>query len=385
MAEKLTNTINIDGTDYEVTATEAASVANALKVKKATLGGGISANAIVEFDGSEAKTLEIMAPTGGKFSGPVRVPDATDISSGNSNYSTANGDFVDDAVLNYKDIKTKLLDKLLNTQVLYQWDGTKLDPIVNGSVNGISLITGTEQKLISGTNSFAQMNYIYKYISAYLYICTDTANIYYGSKDSVEAKKLATKAENAENANKLNVSHTILTNLGSTTAAAFNGTTNVEPGIKGILPLANGGLGGDISNTSSQAAKRAEYYINGSIDENTSNIDDDTWMLFRQNSPTLTAGQYCRKRTSKLWDYIAAKIRNVFGFSASNILSPANGGTGVSNLQNVHVGSAGSITVYTSTGNGATPLATYTTKKVILSNEVPGPSDGSNGDIWIKY
>jgi hypothetical protein len=234
------------------------------------------------------------------------------------------------------------------------------------------------------------MNYLNKYISAYLYICTDTANIYYGSKDSIEAKKLATKAENAENASKLNVSRTILTNLGSTTAAAFNGTTNVEPGIKGILPLANGGLGGDISNASSQAAKTAEYYINGSIGENTSSVTDDTWMLFRQNSPTLAAGQYCRKKASKLWDYLVGKIRSTFGFNyfnSTNVLSPTNGGTGATDLQNVHVGSAENITVYTSTGNGATPQNTHKARKIIISNAAPKPADcsGRDGDIWIKY
>lgn len=44
-------------------------------------------------------------------------------------------------------------------------------------------------------------------------------------------------------ATKLATSRTIQTNLGSTSAASFNGTTNVSPGVTGILGLGNGGTG----------------------------------------------------------------------------------------------------------------------------------------------
>lgn len=43
----------------------------------------------------------------------------------------------------------------------------------------------------------------------------------------------------------LTTSRTFLTNLASTTAVAFNGTSNVTQGVTGILPLANGGNGND--------------------------------------------------------------------------------------------------------------------------------------------
>lgn len=48
---------------------------------------------------------------------------------------------------------------------------------------------------------------------------------------------------NASTATKLATKRTIQTNLASTTAASFDGTTDVTPGVAGILPIAHGGIG----------------------------------------------------------------------------------------------------------------------------------------------
>lgn len=50
-------------------------------------------------------------------------------------------------------------------------------------------------------------------------------------------------AGNAGSATKLATARTIRTNLASTSAASFNGTANVTPGVTGVLPVANGGTG----------------------------------------------------------------------------------------------------------------------------------------------
>lgn len=50
-------------------------------------------------------------------------------------------------------------------------------------------------------------------------------------------------AGNAGSATKLATARTIQTNLASTSAASFNGTTNITPGVTGNLPVANGGTG----------------------------------------------------------------------------------------------------------------------------------------------
>ena len=50
-------------------------------------------------------------------------------------------------------------------------------------------------------------------------------------------------AGNAGSATKLATARTIQTNLASTSAASFNGTTNIAPGVTGTLPVGNGGTG----------------------------------------------------------------------------------------------------------------------------------------------
>jgi hypothetical protein len=48
---------------------------------------------------------------------------------------------------------------------------------------------------------------------------------------------------NAATATKLAAAKTVQTNLASTTAASFDGTANITPGVSGTLPVANGGTG----------------------------------------------------------------------------------------------------------------------------------------------
>lgn len=53
---------------------------------------------------------------------------------------------------------------------------------------------------------------------------------------------------NATSATKLETARSIQTNLASTSSASFNGTANITPGVKGILPVANGGTGNSSGN-----------------------------------------------------------------------------------------------------------------------------------------
>lgn len=55
--------------------------------------------------------------------------------------------------------------------------------------------------------------------------------------------RIKLNAKNADTANRLATSRTILTNLGSTSSASFNGTANITPGITGTLSIAHGGTG----------------------------------------------------------------------------------------------------------------------------------------------
>lgn len=53
----------------------------------------------------------------------------------------------------------------------------------------------------------------------------------------------------AASATKLATARTIRTNLASTSTASFNGTSNITPGVTGVLPVANGGTGGSTAAT----------------------------------------------------------------------------------------------------------------------------------------
>lgn len=66
---------------------------------------------------------------------------------------------------------------------------------------------------------------------------------------------------NAATATKLQTARNIQTNLASTTAASFNGTANITPGVTGILPVANGGTGQ--SNLSNVTVGKATADANG--------------------------------------------------------------------------------------------------------------------------
>lgn len=66
---------------------------------------------------------------------------------------------------------------------------------------------------------------------------------------------------NAATATKLQTARNIQTNLASTTAASFDGTANITPGVTGILPVAHGGTGQ--SNLSNVTVGRATADANG--------------------------------------------------------------------------------------------------------------------------
>lgn len=65
-------------------------------------------------------------------------------------------------------------------------------------------------------------------------------------------------------ANKLTTERTILTNLGTTTAGSFDGTSNVKIGVTGTLPVARGGTG--TTSLSSLASSLKSYLGGGNID-----------------------------------------------------------------------------------------------------------------------
>ncbi len=78
---------------------------------------------------------------------------------------------------------------------------------------------------------------------------------------STGAVSITTITGNAGSATKLQTARNITVNLESTSAASFNGTANVTPGVSGELPIANGGTG-----ASTAAAARTALGAMGATD-----------------------------------------------------------------------------------------------------------------------
>lgn len=401
MAQELDKVIKVGGVDYNINAVEADHVKNSLKINKANLASDGSTK-LAEFDGTAEVSINLVPTDGGKFRGPIRVYNAGTELTDNKNKHTSGdsaGEFFEDAVLNYHDIKDVVLANIKNNTIVYNWSGTTLtnDPTFDNAINTISIVQGpeTQASTFATSNNNRYNEYLaeieesgksnIKYLPTYLYVGTTENKVYYGTADSTTAKLLAiNSAGQVASADKLTNSCTIRTDLGSTQAVGFNGTADIAPGVTGVLPLANGGLGGDIS-TNSDAAQAVEYYINGSITQTTDPIEDGTWMLFQRNSPSKEIGQYGRKSASALWTYISKKIRgnNGFGFTDNKVLKVENGGTGKTTIGDIVVGKAQQIRteLTTKTSNTSSISQQYAT----ISISPNDPSGGNVGDIWIKY
>lgn len=98
---------------------------------------------------------------------------------------------------------------------------------VNGTITSGGVVHLYGNETISGTKTFAS---------------TISGNIT-GSASSAGMATSAGSATSAGKATQLATARTIQTNLGATSAASFNGTANVTPGVSGTLAVANGGTG----------------------------------------------------------------------------------------------------------------------------------------------
>ena len=124
----------------------------------------------------------------------------------------------------------------------------------------------------------------------------------------------------AASAAQLATARTIQTNLALTTAASFNGSANVTPGVTGILPIANGGTG----NTAGAAASASKLTTartirtdlaltsTASFDGSANVTPGVTGVLPVTNGGTGTASLYGTCSTAA---DTAAKIGNLSGFT----------------------------------------------------------------------
>ena len=113
----------------------------------------------------------------------------------------------------------------------------------------------------------------------------------------------AIHADEADTADKLTTARTIRTNLASTSAASFDGTANITPGVTGTLPLANGGTGG----TTGYAANANIF---ASMTEETDAVADADWIAIAtlNTDSTNQAKGRLRVRTAlSVYNYIQGK------------------------------------------------------------------------------
>jgi hypothetical protein len=429
MAKDLKNTIkfNDETEEYNINAVKANHVANKLTIKSMGLSGNELANP-VEFDGDEPKSISVVPANGGKFIGPIRVPVAQYAQSGGN--LKQDGSFVDDAVVNYKDLKDKVLRQVINNSVLYNYANGAIDPAISeGQFNSISVVQGN-----SSVDDFAKENYAEKYLSAYIFLNTTgdespETQIYFGTADSETPIPLVTgNSTLAASAGKLATARTIQTNLGAGGAVLFDGTTDVKPGVTGILSMTNGGTGATSAAEASKnliqnqeikpdtvvisvpavaSSDALKHWTNGKygIDLSNSDVVGLNALFFAGTSDTdgecinfvntintdnaaLTTYDRLYSQKGTLYYDPARKISDDFSatryevYHAGGSVIPVNkGGTGVTSLDNLTAGQAKKVksNYYSST------TASVATKYSNITISPNAPSGGADGDIWIKF
>ena len=88
-----------------------------------------------------------------------------------------------------------------------------------------------------------------------------------------------------------------------------------------VIPIDSGGTGGT-------TAKAAQYNLLQDMNAFTSDADDNAQFVMKYTSPSDKVGAVGYRAGSNVWNWIVSKIRMQFGFSGSNLLHIANGGTG---------------------------------------------------------
>lgn len=403
MAKKLSDTINVNGTDYNVTAKTAETATTANKVAQSLIlqemhykGDDSSGPSVTtttkKFQGDTAQTVQYMSNQGGHFKGRVT---AAPISETIKNNIDSNDNFKQ-TILNYQDIKEllfdQLFDQLLKNSVLYEWtaDG-KISSDLSDA--GIVIVKGPDNKV----GEFASENHVNKqdnndttnYFQTYLYIGIDTegeiANIYFGTADHsipFTVNVTAEEAVKATVAERLASTNYFITRLDSNDRASFNGSTEDSPtttvGVTGTLPVKNGGTG---KTTIQSATKNLFSYMN----ESKTTVDDTTKVLFRYATPSDSNGVFYYRDASYLFDYIKNRLKT--SGSTNGILPAQYGGTGKNSLDLVTVGNATKATAvktyYKAPDSAPADKEAETYPRITISPYTPKSTIG-DGDIWIK-
>lgn len=112
---------------------------------------------------------------------------------------------------------------------------------------------------------------------------------------------------------------------GVTTAAAERNRLGLG-NTTGALPVANGGTG-------KTTVKAAQNALLANINTVSTDVGDDSFFVGYYQKPSDATGALYKRVGSDIWNWIVSKIRSTFGFSSSNVLPVANGGTGSTSVK----------------------------------------------------
>lgn len=368
------NAVHSDNTDLATSAVTADKVCEKLTINSHLVdNSGSSKIETLDFDGSNAKSIDVVPAAGGKFSGPIQA----------GNHTVSSNEFSANAILNYSDIKNVLVSKLLNSSILYSWDpsksSNKFTPVIKtGAISGIGIVFGKESAL-NGTGGFAvnnSTNFSEK-LPVYLYICSDSYNIYFGTSDSSTASMLANSATElrykynsaTEQSYSANDIFADIKDLKDKLANLMSSSGKVSKATSAEQLVFTDGSG-----SSALTAKNIQDLIS-SIQTNIANIINGSTATGKATN----AVNLVSATKTYTADDIAALADSVSS-NTGNITKIVNGTTVVAKATAADSASAASKATQDANGN---TISTYYQKKIIISQD--SPSGGANGDIWIKY
>lgn len=314
---KLDKIINIAGTDYEVQAKTAEKVENKLTIYKVI---GEATEEAIEFDGqanSEGKSPEVFvvpADKGGYFRGPINVPTV----GAKEKQATQ--------VLNYEDLSSVVTN--LAGSGWYSWDGTNFATVTSNGVNQhVGIVLGNADDLpgfvsknteIAAKTDRLETEY---YLPKFLYICTDTGNLYLGDCEE-NYRQIVNKAFELVSPT-TNQSYTvddIKTTFESLSTSVDTAESNLETAKDDLT----------------EAYSEADAVLDAKINSNTAKITTlESW-----KANTIVAGT-------------ANTVKNAAYASNADLLDNKD--------------------------------STYFQKKITISTSAPTSSDGEEGDVWIVW
>lgn len=332
---QLQNTLKVDNDTYDINAVNsevAKRVQNQLKLQSFNYGYD---STLETYDGSSEKEIKFVSAEGGAFLGPIETPSiytSDYVHSGNS-------------ILNYDDLC--VLTSKLTGGMWYEWDGKRCTAVKENTTESgestetqeyflhMGIVLGKQENL----EKFVIYNTEKKEIPFYLYLCSDSGNIFYGMAEDSTLKQLATNADSAINAEQAEIAKKLVSGLIDESSGKYPYEYTAEELAKQFENLAD---------------------FKKETDENISKIED---RLTNIESNDITQDELINELTNGLSNVIIG----------TTTVSSAERATCDGDNKNI------------SSNYYRKKNYTSTVNYITISTSAPTNSEGIDGDIWIKY